>query len=177
MQTPQSAHRRTAAARVEAPARSRLLPSTLAQAHPISPLTPRLVTTAEHGSRAWSSGPAQRSPGGYTQRGLLLLPDVTKGSNKGGPLADLTDGPMTSAVVEPEGKEPAGMQLDEHVWTTSDHIYGRYLRSHLSGGRTVPICLELTVGHGGLDSEKEGSKSGYIIGRKASETWAVEWWR
>ncbi|SEN35593.1 Serine/threonine protein kinase [Stigmatella aurantiaca] len=110
--------------------------------------------------------------------GILL--DVTKGTYEEAreqPLAVWKDGPVTGALIDPEGKAPAGMRIDGHLWTTGDRIYGRYVRAHLPGGRTVPICLELENG-GELGSEKrEGSKPGAPVASKVSSTSVVERWR
>jgi serine/threonine-protein kinase len=58
-----------------------------------------------------------------------------------------------------------------------DRIYGRYVRAHLPGGRTVPICLELANG-GELGSTlEEGSKPGAPVASKVSGTAAVKRWR
>ena len=73
---------------------------------------------------------------------------------------------------------PAGMRIDGHLWTTGDRIYGRYLRAHLPGGRTVPICLELVDGSEALGLPKEeGSKPDHTVGDKVSSTWAAKRWR
>jgi serine/threonine protein kinase len=120
------------------------------------------------------------------RRGPLISIDVTKPHPRDlgeeptpeNVVAVFTDGPVTGAVLEPEGKAPAGMRLDGHLWTTGDRIYGRYLRAHLSSGRTVPICLELTDGSGDLGNEKEeGSKPGHTVGSKVSVTSPVKRWR
>ncbi|MFL5344106.1 MAG: serine/threonine protein kinase [Hyalangium sp.] len=114
-------------------------------------------------------------PVGGNGPGILL--DVTKGSYEEGreqPLAAWKDGPVTGALIRPEGKAPAGMRVDGHLWTTGDRIYGRYLRAHLPGGRTVPICLELENG-GALGSPKrEGSKPGAPVASKVSSTRIVD---
>jgi serine/threonine-protein kinase len=111
----------------------------------------------------------------------FILLDVTKGSVEEAreqPLTVWKDGPVTGALIRPHGKAPAGMRLDGHLWTTGDRIYGRYLRAHLPGGRTVPICLELTDGSDRLGNDKrEGSKPDAPVGSKVSSTWAVERWR
>ncbi|WP_224372349.1 serine/threonine protein kinase [Hyalangium versicolor] len=113
--------------------------------------------------------------------GPFILLDVTKGSveeQREQPFPVWKDGPVTGALIDPEGKAPAGMRLDGHLWTTGDRIYGRYLRAHLPGGRTVPICLELVDGSEDLGlPKKEGSKPGHAIGDKVSSTWAAERWR
>ncbi|HYH94978.1 serine/threonine-protein kinase [Hyalangium sp.] len=110
--------------------------------------------------------------------GILL--DVTKGTYEEGreqPLAVSKDGPVTGALIRAEGKAPAGMRIDGHLWTPGDRMYGRYLRAHLPGGRTVPICLELENG-GELGSPKrEGSKPGAPVASKVSSTRVVERWR
>jgi serine/threonine protein kinase len=110
----------------------------------------------------------------------FILLDVTKGSVEEAreqPLTVWKDGPVTGALIEPQGKAPAGMRIDGHLWTTGDRIYGRYVRAHLPGGRTVPICLEL-ANAGDLGSAKrEGSKPGHTVGDKVSSTRAVERWR
>jgi len=117
---------------------------------------------------------------GSNQAPLLLL-DVTQGSAEeyaAQPYGVLKDGPVTGAIFRPEGKAPAGMRVDGHLWTTGDRIYGRYVRAHLPGGGTVPICLELTDGGGVLGNAKsEGSKPGHTVGDKASPTMAVRQWR
>jgi serine/threonine protein kinase len=111
----------------------------------------------------------------------FILLDVTKGSVEEAreqPLTVWKDGPVTGALIEPHGKAPAGMRIDGHLWTTGDRIYGRYLRAHLPGGRTVPICLELTDGSDRLGNDKrEGSKPDAPVGSKVSSTRAVERWR
>jgi serine/threonine-protein kinase len=113
--------------------------------------------------------------------GPLILIDVTKGSAEEArehPLTVWRDGPVTGALIYPLGKAPAGMRLDGHMWTTGDRIYGRYVRAHLPGGRTVPICVELTEARGNLGNEKEeGSKPGAPVGHKVSVSWAVSRWR
>ena len=110
----------------------------------------------------------------------FILLDVTKGSVEEAreqPLAVWKDGPVTGALIEPHGKAPAGMRIDGHLWTTGDRIYGRYVRAHLPGGRTVPICLELeNTNDLGSDLEK-GSKPGAPVASKVSSTRAVERWR
>ncbi|WP_224250226.1 serine/threonine protein kinase [Hyalangium gracile] len=117
---------------------------------------------------------------GYDTSGPGILLDVTKGSLEEAdeqPLAVWKDGPVTGALIRPHYKAPAGMRVDGHLWTTGDRIYGRYVRAHLPGGRTVPICLELTDVRE-LGSEKlEGSKPGAPVGTKVSETQAVKQWR
>jgi serine/threonine-protein kinase len=114
--------------------------------------------------------------------GPFILLDVTKGSVEEAreqPLAVWKDGPVTGALIEPKGKAPAGMRIDGHLWTTGDKIYGRYVRAHLPGGRTVPICVELTDGsQDRLGSDlREGSKPGAPVASKVSSTWAAEQWR
>ena len=110
----------------------------------------------------------------------FILLDVTKGSVEEAreqPLTVWKDGPVTGALIEPHGKAPAGMRIDGHLWTTGDRIYGRYVRAHLPGGRTVPICLELAnAGDLGSDLEKD-SKPGAPVASKVSSTRAVERWR
>ena len=110
----------------------------------------------------------------------FILLDVTKGSAEEAreqPLTVWKDGPVTGALIRAEGKAPAGMRVDGHLWTTGDRIYGRYVRAHLPGGRTVPICLELAnVGELGSTLE-EGSKPGAPVASKVSGTVAVERWR
>jgi serine/threonine-protein kinase len=110
--------------------------------------------------------------------GILL--DVTKGTYEEAreqPDAVWKDGPVTGALIRAEGKAPAGMRIDGHLWTTGDRIYGRYVRAHLPGGRTVPICLELE-NEGDLGSPKrEGSKPGAPVATKVSGTHAAERWR
>ena len=111
--------------------------------------------------------------------GPFILLDVTKGSAEEAreqPHTVWKDGPVTGALIKPRGKAPAGMRIDGHLWTTGDKIYGRYVRAHLPGGRTVPICLELH--NAGLGSRlREGSKSGAPIASKVSETWTAKQWR
>jgi serine/threonine kinase PknH len=112
--------------------------------------------------------------------GPFILLDVTKGSAEEAreqPDAIWKDGPVTGALIEPHYKAPAGMRIDGHLWTTGDRIYGRYVRAHLPGGRTLPICLELENA-GDFGSEKrEGSKPGAPVASKVSSTRAVERWR
>jgi serine/threonine-protein kinase len=112
--------------------------------------------------------------------GPFILLDVTKGSVEEAreqPLAVWKDGPVTGALIKPHGNAPAGMRIDGHLWTTGDRIYGRYVRAHLPGGRTVPICLEQAKS-GDLGSDKEeGSKPGAPVASKVSSTRAVERWR
>ncbi len=112
--------------------------------------------------------------------GPFILLDVTKGSAEEAseqPLTVWKDGPVTGALIRPEGKAPAGMRIDGHLWTTGDRIYGRYVRAHLPGGRTVPICLELhnegTVGSG----KEVGSKPGAPVASKVSDTRVAAQWR
>ncbi|WP_224249097.1 serine/threonine protein kinase [Hyalangium gracile] len=125
---------------------------------------------------------AMKEMGWSTQGGTqpFILVDVTKGSVEEAREQNRTvwkDGPVTGALIRAEGKAPAGTRLDGHLWTTGDRIYGRYLRAHLSGGRTVPICVELTDG-GDLGMDKrEGSKPGAPVGSKVSSSHAVERWR
>ena len=118
------------------------------------------------------------STSGGTQPFILV--DVTKGSFEEARERLFTvwkDGPVTGALIEAERKAPAGTRLDGHLWTTGDRIYGRYLRAHLPGGRTVPICVELITG-GGLGIRKqEGSKPGAPVGSMAASSVAVERWR
>jgi len=113
--------------------------------------------------------------------GPAILLDVTKGTYEEAreqPLAVWKDGPVTGALIRAEGKAPAGMRVDGHLWTTGDRIYGRYLRAHLPGGRTVPICLELVEGPEDLGLPKEeGSTPGHTVGIKVSSTWAAKQWR
>jgi serine/threonine kinase PknH len=110
----------------------------------------------------------------------FILVDVTKGSVEEAreqPLTVWKDGPVTGSLIRAEGKAPVGTRLDGHLWTTGDRIYGRYLRAHLSGGRTVPICVELEDGALlGMD-KREGTKPGAPIGSKVSSGVAVERWR
>jgi serine/threonine-protein kinase len=110
----------------------------------------------------------------------FILLDVTKGTVEEArqqPWTVWKDGPVTGALIDAEGKAPAGTRLDGHLWTTGDRIYGRYLRAHLPGGRVVPICVELQSGAElGLDKE-EGSKPGAPVGRKVSSAITVERWR
>ncbi len=112
-----------------------------------------------------------------------IIVDVTKGgvprplTRDEDALAVFQDGPVTGALARAEGKAPVGTRLDGHLWTTGDRIYGRYLRAHLSGGRTVPICVELKSGGDlGLDKQ-EGSKPGAAVGTKEANGVAVERWR
>jgi serine/threonine kinase PknH len=116
--------------------------------------------------------------GGGTQPFILV--DVTKGSVEDAredPLTVWKDGPVTGALIEAEGKALAGTRLDGQLWTTGDRIYGRYLRAHLPGGRTVPICVELKSGGVlGID-KREGSKPGHAVGKKVASGLAVERWR
>ncbi len=116
--------------------------------------------------------------GGGTQPFILV--DVTKGSREEAreePFTVWKDGPVTGALIEAEGKAPAGTRLDGHLWTTGDRIYGRYLRAHLPGGRTVPICVELQFGGGLGMLKQEGSKPGHAVGMKVADGMAVERWR
>jgi serine/threonine-protein kinase len=113
--------------------------------------------------------------------GVVL--DVTRGSieeirrTQPGPTV-WKDGPVTGAVALPKGKAPEGTRLDGHLWTTGERIYGRYVRAHLPGGRTVPICVELVEGGGELGIEKEkGSKPGAPMADRVAATWAVSRWR
>jgi len=125
---------------------------------------------------------AMKELGWSTQEGTqpFILVDVTKGSveeARDQPLTVWKDGPVTGALIRAEGKAPAGTRLDGHLWTTGDRIYGRYLRAHLSGGRTVPICVELEDGSVlGVD-KREGSKPGAPVGSKVANGVAVERWR
>ncbi|KFE69234.1 serine/threonine protein kinase [Hyalangium minutum] len=112
--------------------------------------------------------------------GPFILLDVTKGSAEEAreePLTVWKDGPVTGALIRPQGKAPAGMRIDGHLWTTGDRIYGRYVRAHLPGGRTVPICLELENANDLGSEKREGSKPGAPVASKVSETQAVERWR
>ncbi|MDY7226981.1 serine/threonine protein kinase [Hyalangium rubrum] len=112
--------------------------------------------------------------------GPFILLDVTKGSAEEAreqPLTVWKDGPVTGALIRAEGKAPAGMRIDGHLWTTGDRIYGRYLRAHLPGGRTVPICLELADGRDLGLPKQEGSKPDHTVGDKVSDTEAVKQWR
>lgn len=110
----------------------------------------------------------------------LILVDVTKGSveeARENNRAVWTDGPVTGALIRAEGKAPVGTRLDGHLWTTGDRIYGRYLRAHLPGGRTVSICVELQDGSAlGMD-KREGSKPSAPVGAKVWGGVAVERWR
>jgi serine/threonine-protein kinase len=112
--------------------------------------------------------------------GPFILLDVTKGSAEEAreqPLTVWKDGPVTGALIRAEGKAPAGTRIDGHLWTTGDRVYGRYLRAHLPGGRTVPICLELAdAGDLGLP-KREGSKPGAPVTSKVSDTRAAKQWR
>jgi serine/threonine-protein kinase len=115
--------------------------------------------------------------------GPTIVLDVTKGSveelrGKGPAPTVWKDGPVTGAVAVLEGKAPEGTRLDGHLWTTGERIYGRYFRAHLPGGRTVPICIELTDGGRELGIENEkGSKPGAPLADKVQATWAVSRWR
>ncbi|MDY7230617.1 serine/threonine protein kinase [Hyalangium rubrum] len=112
--------------------------------------------------------------------GPFILLDVAKGSFEEAreqPDAVWKDGPVTGALIEPEGKAPAGMRIDGHLWTTGERIYGRYVRAHLPGGRTVPICLELENADGLGSKKREGSKPGAPVASKVSNTHAAEQWR
>lgn len=112
--------------------------------------------------------------------GPFILLDVTKGSAEEAreqPDAVWKDGPVTGALIEAHGKAPAGMRIDGHLWTTGDRIYGRYLRAHLPGGRTVPICLELENANDLGSEKREGSKPGAPVASKVSETRAAKQWR
>jgi len=119
--------------------------------------------------------------GWSTQEGTqpFILVDVTKGSVEEAreqPDTVWKDGPVTGALIRPEGTAPAGTRLDGHLWTTGDRIYGRYLRAHLAGGRTVPICVELISGAAlGMDKQ-DGSKPGAPVGSKVASGMAVERW-
>ncbi|WP_375758681.1 serine/threonine protein kinase [Corallococcus exercitus] len=117
---------------------------------------------------------------GYEFPGPGILLDVTKGTYEEAreqPDAVWKDGPVTGALIRAEGKAPAGMRVDGHLWTTGDRIYGRYVRAHLPGGRTAPICLELAnSGELGTPLE-EGSKPGAPVAVKVSGTAAVKRWR
>jgi len=55
--------------------------------------------------------------------------------------------------------------------------YRRYVRAHLPGGRTVPICLELANQRELGSTLEEGSKPGAPVASKVSGTVAVERWR
>jgi serine/threonine-protein kinase len=112
--------------------------------------------------------------------GPFILLDVTKGSAEEAreqPLATWKDGPVTGALIRAEGKAPAGMRIDGHLWTTGDRIYGRYVRAHLPGGRTVPICLELENADGLGSKKREGSKPGAPVASKVSNTHVAKQWR
>jgi hypothetical protein len=117
--------------------------------------------------------------GGGTQPFLIV--DVTKAQSvdemRVDPLTVFKDGPVTGALIDAEGKAPAGTRLDGHLWTTGDRIYGRYLRAHLPGGRVVPICVELQSGANLGIPKQEGSKPGHTVGDKVADAMAVERWR
>jgi serine/threonine protein kinase len=131
---------------------------------------PKEAIDAMHKELGWSSQ-------GGTQPFILV--DVTKGSVEEAREQIMTvwkDGPVTGALIRAEGKAPAETRLDGHLWTTGDRIYGRYLRAHLSGGRTVPICVELISG-GALGMDKhEGSKPDAPVGYKVATGMTVERW-
>jgi serine/threonine-protein kinase len=117
-----------------------------------------------------------------TAHGPFIVLDVTQGEHpdylREHPEGVFKDGPVTGSLMEPYGKAPAGMRLDGHLWTTGDRIYGRYVRAHLPGGRTVPICVELiedSVEYG--IPKSEGSKPGYTVGPRRAATAARKWWR
>jgi serine/threonine-protein kinase len=128
---------------------------------------------------------AMKELGWSTQGGTqpFILLDVTKGSVndleelRAQPLTVWKDGPVTGALINAEGKAPAGTRLDGHLWTTGDRIYGRYLRAHLPGGRVVPICVELKSGGNLGVPKQEGSKPGHTVGDKFADAMAVERWR
>jgi serine/threonine protein kinase len=114
-----------------------------------------------------------------------IVVDVTKGAIPR-PLMKLedaatvfNDGPVTGELARDERKAAKGTRLEGHLWTTGDKVYGRYRRAHLPGGRTVPICVELITGGGGLGLEKrEGSKPGVAVGfSKEANGLVVERWR
>jgi len=127
---------------------------------------------------------AMKELGWSTQGGTqpFILLDVTKGSLdleelRAQPVTVWKDGPVTGALIDAEGKAPAGTRLDGHLWTMGDKIYGRYVRAHLAGGRVVPICVELQSGASlGIEKE-EGSKPGHTVGDKFADAMAVERWR
>ena len=109
----------------------------------------------------------------------LLFLDVTKEATDWNATIPLADGPVTGALAKPQGKAPAGMRVEGHLWTTGDKIYGRYIRAHLPGGRTVPVCLEVEESrlHVGADKEA-GSRPGHTIGPSAENARAMNgWWR
>ncbi|WP_224373073.1 serine/threonine protein kinase [Hyalangium versicolor] len=118
--------------------------------------------------------------GGGTQPGIVV--DVTKRApeylTKDEDFFTVhNDGPVTGELARDEGKAPKGTRLEGHLWTTGDRIYGRYRRAQLPGGRTVPICVELTYGRNlGLDKQ-EGSKPGHAVGAKEANGLAVARWR
>jgi serine/threonine-protein kinase len=111
----------------------------------------------------------------------FILLDVTKGTveeARANIRAVFKDGPVTGALINAEGKAPAGTRLDGHLWRTGDRIYGRYVRAHLPGGRVVPICVEIgnDFGKPGIEKE-EGSKPGHTVGDKVANAVAVQRWR
>jgi hypothetical protein len=178
--TPQKASPRRVLSKAE---RCALLVFTLAwvkagcagvQARPAPEDCPREAVEAMEKELGWSRS-------GGTQP--LITVDVTKGRIPQ-PLAKdedaftvYKDGPVTSALSEPEGKAPAGTRLEGHLWTTGDRIYGRYRRAILPDGRTVPICVELkSGGRLGMDKQ-EGSKPGHAVGLKEGGGIAVKRWR
>ncbi|HEX8702653.1 MAG TPA: protein kinase [Myxococcaceae bacterium] len=112
----------------------------------------------------------------------IIYMDVTKGDDDElGPHDDFAvfkDGPVTGAFAEPYKNTPEGVRVDGHLWTTGERIYGRYIRAHLPGGRTVPVCLELDDGGGELGRSKAPeSKPGHTVARKVAAGRAVERWR
>jgi len=109
----------------------------------------------------------------------ILFLDVTKELTQEYTPIVLTDGPVTGALVKPLGKAPKGMRVEGHLWTTGDRIYGRYVRAHLPGGRTVPICLEVEDDGPTVGIPKEpGSRPGHVLGNSTAEARAMdERWR
>ncbi|HLL03157.1 MAG TPA: protein kinase [Myxococcaceae bacterium] len=113
-----------------------------------------------------------------SNRTPILFLDVTKEATQYLAPIVLTDGPVTGALVKPLGKAPAGMRVEGHLWTTGDRIYGRYVRAHLPGGRTVPICLEVEDDGPVVGIPKEpGSRPGHTLGNSTAEARAMERWR
>jgi serine/threonine protein kinase len=88
------------------------------------------------------------------------------------------DGPVVGVLIDPEGKAPPGTRLEGHLWTTGDRIYGRYIRAHLPGGRTVPICTELEKDEDNVGvPKKAGSKPGEAVAYIYAQTRNVKRWR
>jgi serine/threonine-protein kinase len=110
--------------------------------------------------------------------GPIIFIDITKATSLQERTVVLSDGPVTGALVEPNGKAPAWTRVEGHLWTTGDRIYGRYIRAHLPNGREVPICLEIeeTNDDTGVP-KKAGSRPGHTIGPGTAEARAMERWR